>query len=390
MLSLQLKAGICFGIFLFASLVANSQTTLTLQDTLLFKGSLTYSGSRSNLDITDFEFNLDTFSSGRITNIHSLEIHNLLRGEIAEGMVCHPVYYAQLRHAGDDYLIVDKDGDAVFERYDIYRLPLLDPLELQFYPFGSLAEDAAIINLPVKIKFDGGNIYFSPYQLYTTSFQVEDASYDVTVWPFLPEVKIKVGGEGDFKLLSSENHYYKEHEVFVLGGRKFKFSAFDYCQKTIQVEELAKDEPLYGYKAGTFFQEWVAADNTSINWDSLGIDRTIPYLIYFGAKWCGACQAEIPKLQRVYPLLQRNGMDMISVTAQHRESDAEIMAYIAEREIPGISAVEKLDDTNTLIRYLEVDRYPTYVFIAPATGEILYRSDSSERELHEFLYEYLK
>ncbi|WP_020538459.1 TlpA family protein disulfide reductase [Lewinella cohaerens] len=389
MLSLQLKAGICFGVFFFVSLVANSQTTLFLQDTLLFKGSLTYSGSRSNLAITDFEFNLDTFSSGRITNIHSLEIHNLLRGEIAEAMVCRPIYYAQLRHQGHDYLVVDNDGDAVFQQYDIYPLPFLDPLLLQFHPFGD-EDAAAIIDLSVKIKFDGGNIYFSPYQLYTSTIQIEGASYDVTVWPFLPEVKIKVGGEGDFKLLSAENNYYKEHEVFALAGRRFKFSAFDYHQKTIQLEELAKDEPLYGYKTGTFFYEWVETDNTSINWDSLGIDRTIPHLVYFGAKWCGACQEELPKLQSLYPLLQRNGMDMVSVTAQHRESDAEIMAYTSEREIPGISVVESMDGINTLIRYLEVDRYPTYVFIAPITGEILYRSDSSEMELHEFLYEFLK
>jgi thiol-disulfide isomerase/thioredoxin len=390
MLSLRIKAGICFSICLFASLAINSQTTLSLQDTLVYKGSLTYSGSRSNLDITDFEFHLDTFSTGRITAIKGLEIHNLLRGEIAEAMVFRPVYYAQLRHQGHDYLLVDNDGDAVFQLRDIYPLPLADPLVLQFHPFADKADDTAIIDLPVKIKFDGNNIYFSPYQLYTTSFQVEEAIYHITVWPFLPGVKIKVGGEGDFNLMSSANNYYKEHEIFALAGRRFKFSAFDYHQKIIQLEELVTDEPLYGYKTGTFFREWAEAANASINWEELGIDRTIPHLLYFGAKWCGACQVEIPKLQNLYPLLQRNGMDMISVTAQHLESGAEIAIYIAEREIPGISVIESLDGTNTLIRYLEVDRYPTYVFIAPVTGEILYRSDSSEMKLHEFFYEYLK
>lgn len=390
MLSLQFKVGICFWVFLSASLAGNGQSTLSLEDTLAFKGTLTYSGSGPSLDITDFEFNLDTFSSGRITNIHSLEIHNLLRGEIAETMVCRPVYYAQLRHQGYDYLIVDNDGDAVFQQRDIYRLPFLDRVVLRFNPLTNQGRGTAVIAVPVKVNFDGDQVYFRPDQLFTGLFQVENDSYEVTIWPFLPGVKIKVGGGGDFKLLSAENNYYKEHEIFALAGRRFKFSVFDYHQKTIQLEELAKDEPLYGYKTGTFFYEWTETDNTSINWDSLGIDRTIPHLIYFGAKWCGACQEELPKLQSLYPLLQRNGMDMISVTAQHRESDAEIMAYISERETPGISVIERLDGINTLIRYLEVDRYPTYVFIAPTTGNILYRSDSSEIELHEFLYEYLK
>lgn len=389
MLSPQLKIGICFCLFLFATLVANSQTTLFLQDTMRLKGKITYHGSAPSLDASDFEFNLDTFSSGRITDIHRLEIHNLLRGEAVEKMAYLPIYYAHLRHQNHDYLIVDSDGDAVFQQHDIYPLPLLDRVALRFYPFANQGRDADMVVIPVTVKGDRKHIYLSPYQLYNASFQVEDVAYEVTVWPFLPEVKIKVDGEGDFSLLSSANNYYKEQEIFVLAGRKFKFSAFNYLHKTIQLEELAAEELLYGYKKGTLFQEWAVEDNAHINWDNLGIDRTIPHLIYFGAKWCGACQAEIPKLQSLYPLLQRNGMDMISVTAQHLESDAEIDAYITEREIPGVSVIERLDATNTLIRFLEIDRYPTYVLIAP-TGEILYRSDSGGMELHEFLFEYLK
>jgi len=390
MLSPQLKVGICFCVFLFATLVANSQTTLFLQDTMRLKGKITYHGSAPSLDASDFKFNLDTFSSGQITDIHRLEIHSLLRGEVVEKMAYPPIYYAHLRHQNHDYLIVDNDGDAVFQHRDIFQLPRLDSVVLRFHPFTNQGRDADMVAIPVKVKGDGKNIYLSPYQLYTGSFQVEDTTYEVTVWPFLPGVKIKVNGEGDFSLLSSASNYYKEHEIFVLAGRKFKFSGFDYLQKTIQLEELAAEEPLYGYKKGTLFQEWAVEDNASINWDSLGIDRTIPHLIYFGAKWCGPCQEEIPKLQSLYPLLQRNGMDMISVTAQHRESDAEIATYLTERGIPGISVVESLDGANTLIRHLEICRYPTYVFIAPVTGEILYRSDNEEMELHEFLYEYLK
>lgn len=390
MLSLQIKVGIPFWVFLFTSLVTNSQTTLFLQDTIRLKGKITYSSSGPSLSASDFEFNLDTFSSGQITNIHRLEIDNLLRGEVVDKMAYRPIYYAHLRHQNHDYLIVDDDGDAVFQHRDIYQLPCLDSVVLQFHPFANQGRDADMVAIPVKVKEDGKHIYLSPYQLYTSSFKVEDATYEVTVWPFLPGVKIKVNGEGAFSLLSSASNYYKEQEIFVLAGRKFKFSGFDYLQKTIQLEELAAEEPLYGYKTGSLFQEWAIADNTNINWDSLGIDRTIPHLIYFGAKWCGACQEEIPKLQSLYPLLQRNGMDLISVTAQHMGSDAEIAAYIAEREIPGISVVERLDATNTLIQFLDVDRYPTYVFIAPVTGEILYRSDNEEMELHEFLYEYLK
>jgi thiol-disulfide isomerase/thioredoxin len=354
------------------------------------KGKITYSSSGPSLAPSDFEFNLDTFSSGRITNIHRLEIHNLLRGERAEEIVYLPIYYAHLRYQNHDCLIVDNDGDAVFQQSDIYQLPRLDSVVLRFHPSVNQGRDAAAVEVSLKVKFDGDHLYFSPYQLYTGSFQVEDATYEVTVWPFLLGVKVKVAGEEDFSLLSSASNYYKEQEIFVLAGRKFKFSGFDYLQKTIQLEELAAEEPLYGYKTGTLFQEWAVEDNANINWDSLGIDRTIPHLIYFGAKWCGACQEEIPKLKNLYPLLQRNGMDLISVTAQHRESDAEIATYLAERGIPGISVVESLAEANTLIQSLEISKYPTYVFIAPVTGEILYRSDSSAMELHAFLYEYLK
>lgn len=380
-LSIALNTGVC------------QTTIIALEDTLSYKGAISYTNFSTEVLSSSFDFSENLDFGNQVEFVKKLELTNLLQGGFVDGLAYQSIYYTYFNFRGDNYIWLDMNGDSVFQTNHILKAGDLDSVILSFYVESTSLqeeEDSRPIEVLVRIAYENNQLSFIPYQLFTGQIVIDDSTYYVTVWPFQLGVKIKVGKDHQFLLLGRESNLFDENEIFDLAEKKFRFSKFNYTNKTIELECLPLETPLFGYKIGSLFKPWLEKDKNPLPFDSLGINRNLSHLIYFGAKWCDPCQSEIPKLQNLFPLLQRNNLGLICVIAQHNESIDELNDYSTDKNIPGVVLIEDMKANETFIRQLHIYRYPTYVFIDAQSGEILYRSDKTNLQLHEFLFDFLR
>lgn len=353
---------------------------ISLEAAVSETGIVNYSATGPGLSPENFTF---SFATGRgPVAVHRLRISSFLNLAKAD---YRPIFYTLHHSAEAAYVALDMNGDSLFEKEHAYY-GSGDTLELNFIP-ASGAQGPAV-SIPVVPRISAaGSVAFELCTFHAGQLAIEGAIRYVTVWPFTLGPKISVGDGVDFDLLNTYSKALNPEEAFLLGGRKVKFTNYDYQNRTIELRPVDDGLPLSGYKENTIYSAWLD-DKSPINWDSLGIARDRPYLIYFGAKWCGWCQPEIPKLRNLNErILSEKGVGIIAVIARHLETTAELTDYIETNQLPGIPVIQSMDSPDTFMHSLEISSYPSYVFI-DRDGKIIYRSDYGGRKIHEFVYDY--
>lgn len=383
----------CLLVLCFWSINIHAQNTkiptstniiVNLEDSLHHDKKATYTNFGNGLDATLFAFPVQSDTYTFDDRVYSLQCANFFNNFSENDY--KPIHYVIAQKDGEEFICFDMNGDLRFEREFYPITKKMDSIELSFYPKN--AGKVGNLKIPVTMYRNKDKVTFNAYLLHTAEIEIDGLTHKLSIWPFQigPLIRLDTVFGMD---LSNPVKYYKLKEPFQLNGKRYCFTDYDYLNKTITLKPVSHEKLLFGYKQETYFEDWLAKTNNTIAWDSLGIDRNRPYLIYFGAKWCLWCKSEYPKIKNMFNVLENNNVGLITVTAQHRESDEELVDFVKEIDLPGIPIIESLKNPNSLIQLLNVATYPSYIFIH-SDGKILYRSDYNDETLSDFLFRYMK
>jgi len=299
----------------------------------------------------------------------------------------HEVLFVLDSESGEHHLFIGTSKDTVLT--EIGRLsPNGDNhLDLNFIPIEKFGKDTIQVSVSVEINKNRELVFF-PSRIFKGYLELPDTVFNFYIWPYQtgPNVTIDTGDE--LRLTTTEIAY-RMSEPFIFGNQVIRFDSFDYIQKTLSVrlESLEGNERLEGYKVGYYLPNW----NTGFT-DALGIQRNQPTMLYFGGSWCPPCLEELPRWKRVAIVCDNNGIGTASVAVLYKETEEEAGAYLVRHEFPGLHLVEDMSSKDTTLRgYLQINSFPSYVFI-DSSGKILLRVENrGDRDtlLPSFLSKYV-
>lgn len=271
------------------------------------------------------------------------------------------------------------NADFVSKKLDLDNDYIID-----FIPKNTEINDT--LSIRNKIRLHNKLLSFYPMQMYTGDLVVNDTIIHFQVWPFQTGPFVHIFN--DASAIGYDR--YEMDETFLLDSFVISFTDFSFTNKSIQVsmEKLDSEPILYGYKVGRRVKGWT---ESSIVWDSLGINRDMPLMIYFGASWCPPCLQELPRLKKIANICSTHGISVLSAAGRYKDSRSDALEYLSQNGFPGNYYTASLYDPISLNKVLNISSYPTYVFIN-SEGEILFRAESKgqrDKELNSFISSYI-
>lgn len=249
--------------------VGHSQVTtklVHLVDTINTEFKISFTGKNVNDTIT-----LDAYDEA--IEVVSLKPSNFFWNNQFPNVGYYSIEYSLIYSDTSINILTRNNPDADFISK---KLDLDNDYIIDFIPKNADLNDT--LSIRNKIRLHNKLLSFYPMHMYTGDLVVNDTIIHFQVWPFQTGPSVHIFNEAS--VIGYDR--YEMDETFLLDSFVISFTDFSFTNKSIQVsmEKLDSETILYGYKVGRRIKGWTGS---SIVWDSLGISRDMPLMIYFGA-----------------------------------------------------------------------------------------------------------
>lgn len=297
-------------------------------------------------------------------------------------------------------IIQDLDGDGLFDDEVVQTLTLGDALSIQ-YPIFYGEHQSLVYSFSLEIF----NYYQSFHPSLTPLFkyqikqcvipEIDSIFYHPST--LLPAIYVH---SKDFPQLS--NTYHLIGEPFRIGKTWYTVETPDLWKGTVRIRQLHPEEKPLGYRPGYYTnierltqQVNMALGTTVMTTQAEERGYT---LHHFWGPWCHPCMAETAAVQLLENRLQHNNIQVVHhcYIFNRHSGDAQKWLKVLEEliqtdKVHPRQVVTILPDSNATTCYkqsinpfkdgcnpihlLNINRFPSYVLIAP-DGRILYHNDS--------------
>ena len=368
-----------FLFFLSFQLLCHGQKTyeVILRDSII--GNNTF--ELLNIQDNDVKIQLaDTISNYTIYRIDYLDVFQYSNytskpNSLSKRDTLESIFIMIYENSEYTFLAFDNNLNGSFLDENIQQIKNIDTIYLTFWN-ETLTYCEEVPFIVEKNSIDNYHRFYTFQSLYGT-VNINNTDYDVKVWPYQMGPKYKFDIEGNYSVAYMNEFYFMDEPV-LSNDATLEVLNYSYSDKIITFKSKEISSPPFGYKPNYK----VKCQRLKVN--NCGRSR----LLYFGGKWCRHCKKDTPKLRNIQKLLTKNNIDLYYVLAQVKETESELNTYFNDNDLPGKMVIEKMDDPNSWIKYLNIMFYPCYVLI-DENDIIVYRSDIGKIELNDFLFSYL-